>query len=124
MRAREFINEVTTSKISKRQQQSTRGIVTFSDSERWNSDYVAYRLGMAVACTDGINSPNIDAKSWIGKSKAVFPYSQVEKDMLDQAFKAVGANVQDLNGGDMESKELDSTNTVSPVADWQNSKKK
>jgi hypothetical protein len=124
MRAREFIKEATKSKISKRQQQSTRGVITFADAERWNADYVAYRLGMAVACTDGTTAPNIDAKSWIGKSKAVFPYSQVEKDMLDQAFKAVGASVQDLNGGDMESKELDSTNTVSPVADWQNSKKK
>jgi hypothetical protein len=120
MRAKEFINEVTNAKMSKRQQTSTRGVNTYSDKERWNADYVAYRLGMAVAGADGTNSLNIDAKSWIGKSKATFPYSKVEQEMLDQAYKAVGASVQDVNNGDMESKELDGTHAVSPVANWMN----
>ena len=35
--------------------------------------------------------------------------------MLKQAYKIVGANYQDINKGDMKSKELDSTNKVSPV---------
>lgn len=124
MRAREFISEIKGAKMTKRQNQSTRGVITFSDAERWNADYVAYRLGMAVAGCDGVTPPNMDPKSWIGKSKAVFPYSQAERDMLDLAFKTVGARVQDLNHGDMESRELDTTNNVSPVADWQNNKKK
>jgi hypothetical protein len=119
MRAKEFIIEKKEHKISKRQQQSTRGVNTFSDAEKWNADYVAYRLGMAVACTDGTTSPDIDAKSWIGKSKAAFPYSKVEQDMLKKAYKAVGAKYKDLNQGDMNSDELDSTHTVSPVANWQ-----
>lgn len=124
MRAREFISEVKGAKMSKRQNQSTRGVNTYSDSERWNADYVAYRLGTAVACADGLTPLDIDAKSWIGKSKATFPYSKIEQEMLNQAYKAVGANAKDVNHGDMESKELDGTNTVSPVANWQNSKKK
>jgi hypothetical protein len=41
--------------------------------------------------------------------------------MLNQAYKAVGAKVIDLNHGDMDSDELDSTNCISPVADWQKS---
>jgi hypothetical protein len=122
MRAKEFIVEKTQGKMSKRQNQSTRGVNVYSDAERWNSDYVSYRLGMAVASTDGTNAPNIDAKSWIGKSKAAFPYTQQEQEMLDQAYKAVGAKVINLNHGDMDSDELDSTNCVSPVADWQKSK--
>jgi hypothetical protein len=41
--------------------------------------------------------------------------------MLKQAYKAAGANYKDLNRGDLESQELDSTSTSSPVADWQKS---
>ena len=121
MRINELLTEVKTGKMSKRQNQSTRGAITFGDIERMNGDYVSYRLGMAVAGCDGITPPNMDPKSWIGKKKAAFPYSQVEKDMLDLAFKTVGASVEDLNHGDMESRELDTTNCVSPVANWQKS---
>jgi hypothetical protein len=121
MRINELLTEVKTGKMSKRQNQSTRGVNTYSDAERANSDYVSYRLGMAVASTDGTNAPNIDGKSWIGKKKAAFPYTQQEQEMLNQAYKAVGAKVIDLNHGDMDSDELDNTNCVSPVADWQKS---
>lgn len=117
MRATEFISEaLTQKKITKRQQQSTTGLNTYSDSEKWNSDYTAYRLGQAVAGTDGITPPDIDAKSWIGKSKSTHPYTKEEQEMLKQAYKAVGASYKDLNCGDMESKELDTVNKVSPVA--------
>ena len=123
MRINELLTEVKTGKMSKRQQQSTRGVNTFSDAERWNADYVAYRLGVALASTDGTTAPNVDAKSWIGKSKAAFPYSKVEQDMLKLAYKAVGAAYQDLNHGDMDSDELNSADTVSPVANWQKTTK-
>lgn len=116
MRASEFISEATQKKITKRQSQSTRGINTFSDSERANSDYVAYRMGLAVACANGKDPIDMKAKSWIGKKKATFPYTQEEQEMLKQAYKAVGADYQDVNHGDMDSDELDTTDTVSPVA--------
>ena len=116
MRAREFITEVSQTKLTKRQQRSTAGLNTYSDGERWNGDYVGYRLGMAVAGTDGTNDPDIDAKSWIGKSKSTHPYTQEEQEMLKKAYKAVGATYKDENKGDMRSLELDTTNTVSPVA--------
>jgi hypothetical protein len=121
MRINELLIEVKTGKMSKRQNQSTRGVNAYSDAEKANSDYVSYRLGMAVASTDGTNAPNIDGKSWIGKKKAAFPYTPQEQEMLNQAYKAVGAKVIDLNHGDMDSDELDTTNCVSPVADWQKS---
>lgn len=116
MRAKEFITEVSQSKITKRQVQATKGLNTYSDGERWNGDYVSYRLGMAVACTDGTNDPEMDAKSWIGKSKSTHPYTPEEQEMLKKAYKAVGATYQDVNKGDMRSLELETTNKVSPVA--------
>ncbi len=116
MRAKEFITEVTQDKITKRQDQSTVGLHTYTDAEHWNSDYVAYRLGMAAACTDGKFRPEIAAKSWIGKSKSAHPYSKEDSEILKQAYKAVGATYKDLNRGNLESQELTTINNVSPVA--------
>lgn len=122
MRAKDFITEKKQARITKRQQNASKGINTYSDGERWNSDYVAYRLGLAAACTDGKSDPDIDAKSWIGKSKSTHPYSKEEQEMLKKAYKAVGAKYQDLNNGDMRSQELPDTYTTSPVANWMKSK--
>ena len=116
MRAKEFITEKNQAKITKRQSQSSRGINVYGDAERANSDYVAFRLGQAMACTDGTNTPDIDAKSWYGKKKTVHPYTDVEQQMFIKAAKVVGADYKDLNHGDMHSLELDTTNSVSPVA--------
>jgi len=103
-------------KLAKRQQQPTRGLNKFTDGDRWNSDYTLYRLGLAVASTDGKEVPDTNKESWVGKWKVTAPYSQAEQDMLKQAYKAVGANYQDLNKGDMRSQELKSTHKISPVA--------
>jgi hypothetical protein len=108
--------ETTEKKISKRQQQGTVGLNTFGDSERMNSDYTQYRLGMAVACADGTTPIEMNGKTWIGKRKSTHPYTQAEQDMLKQAYKTVGATYKDLNKGDMKSMELDTTYTVSPIA--------
>jgi hypothetical protein len=110
------LQEASQTKISKRKQQSSRGIQTFGDGERVSGDYTMHRLGMAAAMTDGTNDPDIDAKSWIGKDKAAFPYTQEEADKLKKAYKAVGAKYKDINHGDMRSQELEGTNAVSPVA--------
>jgi hypothetical protein len=102
-------------RISKRNQSGTRGLNTFSDAERWNTDYTLNRVMMAVACTDGTFVPDIDKKSWFGKGKTAHPYTEQEQDMLKMAYKAAGANWADLNSGDMDSEEVASTNTVSPI---------
>jgi hypothetical protein len=119
MRAKEFIpaqlNEIADAKIPRRLQVATRGLNKFSDGEHWNSDYTLSRLGQAVACTDGTTTPDIDPKSWIGKSKSTHPYTKEEQEMLKQAYKAIGADYQDLNGGDMNSGEMSEVNKVSPV---------
>ena len=116
MKVYDVISEAASAKITKRQSQSSRGISTYSDAEKANSDYVAFKLGQAMAATDGKTAPEIDAKSWYGKKKTVHPYTEVENEMFKKAAKAVGADYDDVNHGDMKSKELDSTNTTSPVA--------
>jgi hypothetical protein len=116
MKVYDVISEATSAKITKRQSQSSRGISTYSDAEKANSDYVAFKLGQAMAATDGKTVPEIDAKSWFGKKKTVHPYTEVENEMFKKAAKAVGAKYDDVNHGDMQSKELDNTNTTSPVA--------
>ena len=116
MRAQEFIAEADgNARISKRNQSGTRGLNTFSDGERWNTDYTLNRVMMAAACTDGTFVPDIDKKSWFGKGKTAHPYTEQEQDMLKMAYKAAGANWSDLNAGDMESEEVSSTNTTSPI---------
>jgi hypothetical protein len=122
MRATEFIVEKKNGKIGARTQQPSRGINTYGDGEKVSGDYTAYRLGMAVAGADGKTPLDLDSKSWIGKKKTTHPYSKIEQDMLKHAYKAVGAEYQDINNGDMESQELKSTNTVSPVANWMKKK--
>lgn len=116
MKVTEIIAEAKEAKLTKRQSQSSRGIHTFGDAEKANSDYVQFRVGMAAAATDGKTMPDIDAKSWIGKKKASFPYTKEEADILKMAYKAAGASYTDLNHGDMRSKELDSTYKTSPVS--------
>jgi hypothetical protein len=116
MRVTDIIAESTQEKITKRQAQSTVGLNTYGDSERADSTYTAYRLGMAVAGANGTDPIDMKAKSWIGKKKSTHPYTQEEQDMLKQAYKAVGANYKDLNQGDLKSHELDTVYKDSPVA--------
>jgi hypothetical protein len=118
MRAKEFIAEATQKKITKRQQQSTKGLNTYGDGEHISGDYTAYRLGMAVAGANGKDPlpKEMKGKSWVGKSKTTHPYTQEEQDMLKQAYKIVGATYKDTNNGDMNSKELEGVHIVSPTA--------
>ena len=118
MRAREFISE-RDGTIGKRRQVATVGLNTFGDSERQNSDYTLNRVMMAAACADGTNNPiDMDAKSWLGKSRSAHPYTKVEQNMLKQAFKAAGANWKDINSGDLDSEEHPAVNTTSPVVSF------
>ena len=116
MKVIDIISEAKQAKISKRQSQSSRGISIYGDAEKASGDYVAFKLGQAMAGSDGTTPIKIDAKSWHGKKKTVHPYTEIENEMFKQAAKAVGADYKDLNHGDMKSRELDTTNKISPVA--------
>ena len=115
MRAREFIIE-RKGKISHRHQQATRGLDLFRDKNRTNSDYVLNRVMMAVAMADGSDAPiDMDHQSWVGTRRTAHPYTKEEQRMLKQAFRAAGAEYDDVNNGDMESQEPPGGNTTSPI---------
>jgi hypothetical protein len=116
MKIRDIIQEASVGKIPKRVQRATRGLHKFTDGDHWNSDYTQYRLGLALASTDGKTEPNVDKESWVGKWKTAHPYTKEEHDMFEKAYKAVNADYTDMNHGDNESQEGPTINKQSIVA--------
>jgi hypothetical protein len=99
-----------------RARHATRGLNKFRDGNKWNSDYTLYRLGLALASTDGKTMPPTDDESWIGKWKLAAPYTQEEQEMLKLAYKEVEADYEDLNHGDLRSQEGPTIQKTSPIA--------
>lgn len=116
MRAQEFVTEMRQGTLSTRNRSATVGLNVFSDSEKANSDYTLNRVMMAVAMADGSGKAiDMDGKSWAGKKRTASPYTEVEQRMLIQAYKAAGADYEDLNHGDLDSEEHPAVNTTSPI---------
>jgi hypothetical protein len=115
MKIKDIIHE-SVGELKDRQRRATRGLNRFTDGKKWNSDYTLYRLGLALAATDGKSMPEVDEESWLGKWKLTAPYSKEEQDMLNLAYKAVHANHEDMNHGDLRSQEGATIQKTSPVA--------
>jgi hypothetical protein len=115
MKIKDIIQE-SVGELKDRQRRATRGLNRFTDGKKWNSDYTLYRLGLALASTDGKTMPEVDEESWLGKWKLTAPYSQEEQEMLNLAYKAVHANHEDMNHGDLRSQEGPTIQKTSPVA--------
>lgn len=113
MRAKEFIKEQF-GKPSKRIQTATRGLNLFTDSN-YDRIYMLNRVMMGVASTDGTFEPEFEDESYVAKHNTAHPYTKVEQDKLIKAYKAAGVRYRDVNKGDLESRELDSTNKQSPI---------
>ena len=123
MRAHEFITEQSRKgKVSARQQQSTVGLNVFAISQ-YDRTYDLNRVMMAVASTDGTSIPDLSSESWVGKNNTAHPYTDVEQDMLKIAYEAAGIPFKDLNKGDLDSEELDSTQDQSPIKPFKGYKK-
>jgi len=120
MRASEFIAEgQTVGRLSKTKSYATVGLNKFVDPGTADRVYELNRVMMAAACTDGTFVPDVDGESWAGRYNIAAPYTRQEQNMLNMAYKAIGSDIQDLNKGDLNSTELPSTNTVSPVKAFQ-----
>jgi hypothetical protein len=115
MKIRDIITEQT-GELPDRARRATRGLNRFTDGKKWNSDYTLYRLGLALACTDGKTMSDIDDESWVGRWKITAPYTQAEQDMLKMAYKAVNAEHEDINHGDLRSQEGPTIQKTSPIA--------
>ena len=120
MRAKEFITEDNApGKLTKRQRYGSRGMHKFQDVDGRDRIYEFNRVMMALAQANGNSGADdgidLDSESWIGTSNMAVPYTEVESNMLKSAYKAVGSEWEDLNGGDMKSVELPSINKESPI---------
>ena len=115
MRAQEFVVEDKVGPVGKRRSAATRGLHKFRDETFADRIYELNRVMMAAACTDGTFVPDLDGESWAGRHDIAAPYTEVEAEMLKRAYEATGSWHQDLNGGDMKSGEVPSTNKNSPV---------
>lgn len=122
MRAKEFISEVK-AKPTNRQHYATVGFNIFTDSD-YDRLYLLNRVMMAAACTDGTNTPELDTDSPVGKWNSALPYTKADQEKLNKAYKAAGVKkVIDLNKGDLQSQELESTNIQSPIKPFKGYKK-
>lgn len=118
MKIKEIISEEVVGNVPKRYQQATAGLNKFRDKQFADRVYELNRVMMAVASANGKSplSPEIDSESWAGRNNIAVPYTEIEQEMLKQAYGAVGSHYEDLNKGDVRSQELKSTNKVSPIA--------
>ncbi len=118
MKIKEIISEQHVGNAPRRYQQASAGLNKFRDKRFADRIYELNRVMMAVASSDGSSPlrPEIDAESWAGRNNIAVPYTEIEQKMLKQAYGAVGSHYEDLNGGDLRSQEMKSTNKVSPVA--------
>ena len=124
MRATEFITERKIAKPTQRQTNATRGLHKFRDPGGYDRTYELNRIMMATACADGVNPIELDAETYSGRYNTAHPYTDIEAAMLKQAYKAVGSEMHDLNHGDNESRELESTNTQSIAKPFKGYKRK
>jgi hypothetical protein len=115
MRATEFVTESHNGVISKRNQNATVGLNKFRDKNFADRVYELNRVMMAVASTDGTFVPDVDGESWAGRNNIAVPYTKEEQEMLKRAYEAVGSYNEDLNNGDLQSKEHPAVNTTSPM---------
>jgi hypothetical protein len=123
VRASEFLIEKHVGKIGKRRQAGTRGLTKFRDIGGYDRTYELNRVMMAVASADGIQKPVMDKEAWNGKRNTAHPYTEVEQQMLKHAYQVAGIPHNDINNGDLESKELDSTHVISPIKPFKGYKK-
>lgn len=115
MRARDFIIERGPGRITKRQRWGTRGVHVFQDKDGRDRFNELNRVMMAAAVADGETPIDVDSAAWYHNHNLAFPYSDVEHEMLKQAYDAIGSKYKDINNGDLRSQEPPGGNTKSPV---------
>lgn len=115
MRAREFVKEAKDMDPKKFRHDA---MASLPDAHAWpeldnSSGYLAYRFGVAMA---GLPANKMDVAGPTGLKMVTIGYTQADRDILDAAQNLIGTPKVRISPGG--SKELDDTNTVSPVAQW------
>lgn len=116
MRASEFLNEGDKGKVPKRHHTAQPGAYKFKD-DGTDRTYHLNQIMKAVAMADGSSTKalKMDDESFAGKNNVAYPYSDIEHNMMQQAFNTVSPTQakQMIKGRD--SSELDSVNKISPI---------
>ena len=117
MRAREFLTELRSlgkNNLTKGKQHPTHEKAS-PGHLRTRGYYDMYRAAMAVAGMDKDGNMEFqpDPESWLGTEGFVGTYTDEERAMTKQAYKALGMEVAD--GAKPGSEEPDAVNTTSPM---------
>jgi hypothetical protein len=125
MRAHEFINEGKKGSVPKRHSNAQPGGYKFKD-DGTDRTYHLNQIMKAVAMADGSSTKalKMDDESFAGKNNVAYPYSDLEHNMMQQAFNTVSPTQakQMIKGRD--SSELDSVNKTSPIKPRRDYRKK
>ena len=111
MRALEFINEDREVKLRKASREALPHVKQFQDIDQY---YGYYRLGIAMARSPDDGTPSAGPAKDV---PSVYPYSKADEEIVTKAIKNQGLKGKTLVSKG-KSSELPSTNTVSPVAQW------
>jgi hypothetical protein len=112
MRFYEFVTE-STKKLRKNQKNSIPGASIFPQLDNNNNPYLAYRFGIALASSPD-NNEDMDTETELASNLTTITYSDAEQKIVNAAAKKMGVNKKAVSSN--SSTELDTNNTVSPVA--------
>lgn len=116
MRAHEFINEGKKGSVPKRHNAAQPGAYKFMDNGT-DRTYHLNQIMKAVAMADGSSTKalKMDDESFAGRHNLAYPYSELEHNMMHQAFNTVSpTQAKEMIKG-RDSNELDIVNKVSPI---------
>lgn len=117
MRAKDFVIEGgKRGNVGKHHNKAQPGAYKFRDNGA-DRIYHLNQIMKAAAMADGKsnNALNMDDESFVGKHNMAYPYSELEHNMMHQAFKTVRANHAEELIKSHKSLEPDDTHKVSPV---------
>lgn len=109
-----------TGKLRKSAKQALPNLEIWPDLDNNNHPYLAYRFGVAMAGAPA--NQNVAKEGPIGSAFTTIGYTDSDRDITKAAAKVFGVKSKNLSGD--SSLELDTTNTRSPVNDWNKASKK
>lgn len=107
-------------KLRKSAKRALPNLEVWPDLDNNNHPYLAYRFGIAMAGAPA--NQNVKKEGPIGSSFTTIGYTDCDRDITNAAAKIFGIKSKNLSGD--SSLELDTTNTKSPVNNWNKASKK
>jgi hypothetical protein len=125
MRAKEFVHEGKKGTMHSHHVAAAQGAYKFRD-DGTDRIYNLNQIMKATAMADGKSTKALDMndESFVGKNNMAYPYTEVEHNMMRQAFNTVsGTHAHDLIR-DHSSSEPNDTHKVSPINSFKGFSKK